>query len=683
MACRQDENYFPLADGEKGTPFLASSSASAKKSLCSTVKSYLPILEWFPQYPWKENSAADLAGGATLGCILVAQSLAHADLCKVNLINGPYSCLLPPLVYSFFGTCTHSSVGTGGLISLLTGIQLAKYGDLEERTRAGAIFTMLVGSMIALMGILRLAFLVRFLSRPALSGFITASALLIIFSQLKPMLGLPSSVAGGIVEVVLFHSRNLEMANVPTVVLSACAMGFLRYAKQLKTIHASLRYLGDFKELFALGASAVFCRWASESLKISVVGDVPSGLPGLEWPLRSASVTLMAKEMVPGALLVALVTFLSSFAGAKKFALKAGYQIVATNELLALGFANMAGAFCGAVPTQIGLSRMGIAYSAGVKSQLGANIYVAVIVALVVQAFSSYLYFVPRCVLNCIIVNGASHLMEWDQMSWLWSLSFQHKEHGVVRMHALDFVIWWIACLCTLFLGAFEGIIFAVAASLVLLIYQVADPQIVTLGWVEDRKRWLSLKVFENARPREGIIVFRIEGPLFYANIEAVQDWLEEVEAAAVEQDGPLKAIILSAAAMPLVDTTAVQALQSLVQAYDSRNIAFLVANATGQPAQIFQDVLGDKLPADLLQSSATVQECVDYLNEQQKAKMKRRTMIGAEAPCQFSESARNPAERDAEPIPLMRSFKYPSRKNLGAEDKKHLRSVVRRVTYA
>eukprot|EP00930_Biecheleria_cincta_P029703 TRINITY_DN2062_c0_g1_i3.p2 TRINITY_DN2062_c0_g1~~TRINITY_DN2062_c0_g1_i3.p2 ORF type:complete len:119 (-),score=18.96 TRINITY_DN2062_c0_g1_i3:142-498(-) len=80
---------------------------------------------------------------------------------------------------------------------------------------------------------------------------------------------------------------------------------------------------------------------------------------------------------------------------------------------------------------------------------------------------------------------------------------------------------------------------------------------------------------------------------------------------------------------------------------------------------------------------SVSEEECVDYLNEQQKAKMKRRTMIGAEAPCQFSESARNPAERDAEPIPLMRSFKYPSRKNLGAEDKKHLRSVVRRVTYA
>eukprot|EP00434_Breviolum_minutum_P016742 symbB.v1.2.014765.t1/scaffold1084.1/size139254/4 len=402
------------------------------------VYKFLPILEWLPEYSWKEFGLKDLSGGITLGCILVAQSLAHADLCKVDLIHGPYSCILPPILYSIFGTCIHSSIGTGGLISLLTGEQLANYGDLEQRTHAGAIFTLLVGVVITLMGVFRLAFLVRFLSKPALSGFITASAILIMASQFKPMLGLPKSDTGGIFAIAWFHPDELADLRPPTIAASICAIIYLSVIKKAKSIHWTLRVLGDFKELsaltfFALAAS----RYASE-LGVAVVGDVPAGLPNLTWPMKTSEDVALAKEMLPGAVMVALVTFLSSFAGAKKFAMQAGYQVIAINELLALGFANLGGAICGAVPTQIGLSRMGIAYSTGVMSQLGANIYVAVVVALVLKLFSAYLFFVPRCVLNVIILLGAQHLTEFQHMRWLWSLRQTRTRQ---RTYLVDFSV--------------------------------------------------------------------------------------------------------------------------------------------------------------------------------------------------------------------------------------------------
>merc|ERR1712107_881619 len=125
--------------------------------------------------------------------------------------------------------------------------------------------------------------------------------------------------------------------------------------------------------------------------------------------------------------------------------MKAGYQVVAVNELLGLGMANALGALNGAVPTQIGLSRMGIAYSAGIRSQLGANVYVAVVVAAIMFLFSKFLYFVPRCVLNVIIVNGASHLTEFDYMSWLLSLRAcpGSKRASSSRMFRTDFSVWW------------------------------------------------------------------------------------------------------------------------------------------------------------------------------------------------------------------------------------------------
>eukprot|EP00931_Biecheleriopsis_adriatica_P062354 TRINITY_DN37558_c0_g1_i1.p1 TRINITY_DN37558_c0_g1~~TRINITY_DN37558_c0_g1_i1.p1 ORF type:complete len:737 (+),score=108.51 TRINITY_DN37558_c0_g1_i1:45-2255(+) len=607
-------SYLPLGDGNKELSPSAANKSQFLESLCK----FIPIVEWLPAYQWREHGMKDIAGGITLGFILVAQSLAHADLCKVSLINGPYSCIAPPLLYSLFGTCVHSSVGTGGLVSLLTGEQLVRYGDLEERTRASAIFTLLVGLVITLMGVFRLAFLVRFLSKPALSGFITASAVLIMVSQFKPMLGLPKADTGGIFDIAVFHPGEFSDFSPATVMLSICSVVYLKGIRKLKSYHWTLRLLGDFKELTWLAIAALFVSWQSPALRIDVVGDVPSGLPSLAWPLHGKRDLELAQEMLPGALVVALVTFLSSFAGAKKFAMKAGYQVIAMNELLALGIANMGGALYGAVPTQIGLSRMGIAYSTGVKSQLGANIYVAVVVAAVLQLFSPCLYFVPRCVLNVIILIGSSHLTEFRHMLWLWSLRSTRTRQ---RTYLVDFAVWWVAFLFTLLFGAFRGILSALGVSLLLILYQVADPPISTLGYSEDRKRWLNVKAHKEVLQRDGILAFRLEGPLFYANIERLEEWLAEEEVRAGAAGRPLKALVLSAAAIPFVDTTALESLKQLIAAYQKRNVAFLVANASGQPQKILQHVLGDMLPEACLNNPWSTQECVNFFSGSEESR--------------------------------------------------------------
>jgi len=272
--------------------------------------------------------------------------------------------------------------------------------------------------------------------------------------------------------------------------------------------------------------------------------------------------------------------------------------------------ANAGGALFGAVPTQIGLSRMGIAYSAGVQSQLGANIYVAIIVGAVLQLFSPLLHNVPRCVLNVIIVCGASHLTEFEHMFWLWSLRTTRTRQ---RTYVVDFTVWWIACLSTLSLGALNGIVCAVAVSLALILYQVADPPITTLGWDTERETWLNIKAHDEARQRSGILVFRVEGPLFYANVENIQEWLQQKEIDADVRGRPLRALILSAAAMPFIDTTALDALRQMLQDYHKRNVVFMVANATGQPQRILKHVLSDFLPAASMEDCWTVQECIQH----------------------------------------------------------------------
>lgn len=582
------------------------------------IQSLAPITIWIPAYKWRANLAQDMAGGVALGCILVAQSLAHANLCAVDFVNGPYSCILPPIVYAMFGTCIHSSVGTGGLVSLLTGEQLlklvqydAKFNNIEHRTHAVGILSMLVGVVLAVMGLLRLAFLVRFLSRPALSGFVTASAILIMLSQVMPMLGRE----GSIVKVLLTDPESLQDINVPTFMLSCISLAYLMVAKKMKKMGCPMNMLGEFKELVLLAVSGLFCSVFGHDLGIKMVPPVSQGLPQFDMPIKSADDLALARQLLPAATLIAIVAYISSFAGAKKFAMMDGYQISATNEFLALGFANILGACNGAVPTQIGLSRMGIARDMGVRSQLGSNIFVGLVVLLVIQAFSPLLHKVPLCALNVIIINGASHLTEFELMQQTFGIEREQRRRTSTS-YFLDTAVWITACIATLMFGALEGMLLAAVVSLIVIIYLAANPPLVVLGYKASAGRWVATSNDNSAlTSREGVFCFRVEGPLFFANVERLQEWLEQIEVEYQLKGRPIQAMVMSSLAIPFVDSTALQALKSMLEAYKSRGVTFFIANAVGQPGRMFDFMLNEAnqlLPKKSVGHIYSVQECLD-----------------------------------------------------------------------
>jgi len=183
-------------------------------------------------------------------------------------------------------------------------------------------------------------------------------------------------------------------------------------------------------------------------------------------------------------------------------------------------------------------------------------------------------------------------------------------------MDVLDFSVWWIACLATLGLGAFEGILVAVAVSLLLIVFQSVNPPIVVLGWRAACGRWMSMDTYNDAREREGILAYRIEGPLFYANIERMQEWLEDTELQYADMNRPLQGIVMSAASLPLVDTTAIQALHHLMTSYKKRGVKFLIANASGEPQRLFEEVLvkDNLLPERCLEGNWSVEDCIQHM---------------------------------------------------------------------
>jgi len=579
----------------------------------SWLRQLVPILEWLPRYDWKDSLSMDLACGATLGCILISQSLAHASLCGVEVIHGPYSCLLPPLVYAFLGTCRQGSVGTGGLVALLTGLQLESIDDIVERTHVCTILCLEVGLILTLMGVLRLSFLVRFLSRPALSGFITGSALLIIKSMIGPMLGLPKSILRkGVIDDVVLNPPNFLQCNPATICLSLFVVIFLMGSKKLKTMIPCAATFLNFKELFVLAASATFCFLCALTFDIEITGKVPSGLPRLAVPFSSSKDMVRAKEQLPGAALVAIVVFISSFASAKKCALKENYQVLATNELLALGLGNIAGACTGSVPTQIGLSRSGLALAMGVKTQLGAGIFVSAIVACIVLLFSPLLYFVPKCALNGIIVSAASHLTEFDEAQKYYRLHDNPRDRH-------DFYIWCVAFVGTIFLGAFDGILVAVVLSLVIVIYGVAEPDFSVLGrrhaQEADIDVWVNVQRCPHAEQTAGVIVLRVEGPLFYANCERFQEELESMQRQAASKGTPYQTIILEASSISFMDASAVEVLQEVIRSCINRGMNFYIADAYGATRLLLERVLGNELQQKDL--GLTIQGCLQLAEAQ------------------------------------------------------------------
>lgn len=593
----------------------ATSQPATPDSYHDMLHQCLPILAWLPAYRWKEDFLKDFAGGSTVGFVLLAQSLAHASLCGVAVMHGPYSCMLAPLVYTLLGTCGHASVGTGGLVALLTGHQLANevlaLDTVEKRSKAAAIMSFNVGVILTIMGILRLSFLVRFLSRPALSGFVTASALLIMIGEAAQVSGLPKEALTGNLAShgdfflgPFLHFDKLLEINFPTLGLSIFALGILRGLAWVKKHckHHGFQLMGEFKELITLAATCIFSFFFAEKFKIKTVEAVSgSSLPSFSMPMTSSDDWALAQKMLPGSAFVALVVFLSSFAGAKKFAMKEGYKIGPLHELVALGLSNASGAFLGGVPVQIGLSRTALAYSAGVKTMIGSNIIVCIVVTAGVLILGPYIGYVPECVLGTIIFNAAIGLVEFNEGIRLYRLFNKWK-------YRKDLAVWVAAFLCTYLMDVLMGIMVAAGLSIVMIIVEVVEPDITILGRSDDC-RWLNHEAFHHeCHTLSHVLVVRVEGPLFYANVEGFQETIEHAEIAMAHRDEPVRCVILSAEAIQFVDSTALSVLQEMVEAWNKRDVVFYIALAYGRTQSLLQTQLRNSMKQK--DFSVSIDEC-------------------------------------------------------------------------
>ena len=522
------------------------------------LKQYIPILDWLPSYG-KTELKGDLAAGLTVGVMLIPQGMAYAMLAGLPPIYGLYASIIPLILYAIFGTSRQLAVGPVAMVSLLVaaGIgQLAETGG-ESFIALAIALALIVGLLQLTMGLFRLGFLVNFLSHPVISGFTSAAALIIGFSQLKHLMGVDIPRSNHVHEIIGHAIANIQDTNLAALGIGLTAITLILIAKRIKfPIPGPLLAV-------AFGILAVWILGLDQQ-GVKIVGTVPEGLPPFQLPQFSWE---QLQSLFPIALTISFIGFMESIAVAKAIQAKhKDYNVVPNQELIGLGIANIGGSFFGAFPTTGGFSRTAVNDQSGAKTGM-ASIISAVLIALTLLFLTPLFYFLPKAILASVIMVAVFGLINIKEAVHLW------------KIDRTDFWMLIITFIGTIALGIEEGILIGVALSIGMIIYRTTKPHVAILGKIPEKPHYKNLDRFPNLENRPDLLILRFDARLYFANVNFLNETLEK----AIEEKGTaLKAVIFDADSVNSMDSSALHALEDWVHELQSRRVQFLFVGAKG-----------------------------------------------------------------------------------------------------
>eukprot|EP00049_Salpingoeca_infusionum_P026090 m.23628 g.23628 ORF g.23628 m.23628 type:complete len:655 (-) comp8521_c0_seq2:452-2416(-) len=548
-----------------------------KYSFKKLITTLLPIILWLPDYKndWKTKLPGDIRAGITIGVMLVPQGLAYALLAGLPVQYGLFSALMPPLIYGFTGTSRQLSVAPVAVVSLLTATGISTLYDpeteLDNYVGAAIALALVLGIVQLAMGILRLGFVINFLSHSVLSGFTSASGLVIGLSQLKHVLGIPSERSSHVHEVLKYTFQNIKETNWRTVLISLGTMAILliwKYPPSHKKMQWFKKYFKPFPS-----AMLVVIIFTSMAYKldltehgVKVVGDVPAGLPKPIVPSLS-----IFGDLIVLSLTIAMVGFMESMVIAKKYADENKYRLNYNQELIALGAANIAGSFFQCYPTTGGFSRTAVNANAGAKTQLAGIIGVVVIIIAV--AFATDLFFyLPNAVLGSIVIIAVAPLFDVMEPIRLWKIS------------KMDSILLVVTFCLTAFIGVEIGVGISIGLALLLVVYQASRPHYAIEGRLGNTEIYRNIKRFPDATVPENVAIYRFDAEIFFANTIFFEKKLKK----RCVKPG-IDHIVLDFVAVSRVDVAGIHMLEALLEDMEAENITLYFAAMKGPVRDLFE----------------------------------------------------------------------------------------------
>jgi SulP family sulfate permease len=511
--------------------------------------SLIPAAQWLAGYQ-RHNLLNDTVAAVIVTMMLIPQSLAYALLAGLPAEMGLYACILPLLAYAAFGTSRTLSVGPVAVASLMTASAVgavAAEGTVDYATAATTL-ALLGGIMLVVLGLLKFGFVANFLSHSVVSGFITASGIIIALGQLGPLLGI--SIRGDTAPLLLAGLFD-ELAGIHflTLVIGAGAIGFLLFSRYYlkpllrggglseNTARIMVRTAPILIMLVVIPLSAFH---DFESLGVPLVGHVPSGLPPFSAPNISWH---LLEELALPALLIALIGFVESVSVGKTLGAKRRQKIDSNQELLGLGAANAAAALSGGFPVTGGFSRSVVNFDAGADTQM-ASILTALGITLAALFLTPTLYFLPKAVLAATIIGAVMSLIDWDVVA-------------KARRFALgDFVAVTLTLFVTLVAGVELGVLTGVAVSIGLHLHQTSHPHFAVVGQVPGSEHYRNV-MRHDVITHDHILSIRIDESLYFANAA----YLEAIVYDQIAAHQNIKHVIIMCPAVNTIDLSALEAL--------------------------------------------------------------------------------------------------------------------------
>lgn len=512
----------------------------------------LPALEWARGY----NGgllASDLLAAVIVTIMLIPQSLAYALLAGLPAEMGLYASILPLVAYALLGTSRTLSVGPVAVASLMTATAVGKIataGSIDYATAAIAM-AMISGLMLLLMGVLRFGFLANFLSHPVVSGFITASGIIIGLSQLRHILGIDAH-GDTIVELLSTLAENLGDFNSLTAVTGVAATAFLFWARGgLKPLMVRLG-MNDSTAAITAKAGPVVVILATTLASylgnfsqhgVQLVGEVPRGLPSLGLPTFDLA---LWSDLAVSALLISIIGFVESVSVGKTLAAKRRQRIDPNQELVALGAANMASSVSGGFPVTGGFSRSIVNFDAGAQTP-AASMLAAGGIALAALLLTPVLFFLPKATLAATIIVAVTSLVDFAVIRRAWHYSRS------------DFIAVVTTIAATLLLGVELGVLAGIVASVGLQLYKTTRPHIAVVGAVAGTEHFRNIER-HNVITHPNIVSLRVDESLYFANASYLEDYIYRL-IADVDQ---LEHVILQCTAVNEIDMSALEALEAI-----------------------------------------------------------------------------------------------------------------------
>ncbi|CAI9107775.1 OLC1v1007216C3 [Oldenlandia corymbosa var. corymbosa] len=536
-----------------------------RRKLILGLQYFFPILEWGPRYSF-DFFKSDLISGITIASLAIPQGISYAKLANLPPILGLYSSFVPPLIYALMGSSRDLAVGTVAVASLLTASMLGNEVNAAENPtlylHLAFTATFFAGVFQAALGIVRLGFIVDFLSHATIVGFMAGAATVVCLQQLKGMLGLDHFThETDVVSVMRSVFSQTHQWRWESAVLGCCFLFYLLLARFFSKKKPKLFWISAMAPLTSviLGSLLVYLTHA-EKHGVQVIGHLKKGLnpPSImDLEFGSPHLTLAIKTGI----VTGVIALAEGIAVGRSFAMFKNYHIDGNKEMIAIGTMNIIGSFTYCYLTTGPFSRSAVNFNAGCKTAV-SNIVMAIAVMLTLLFLTPLFHYTPIVVLAAIIIAAMLGLIDYEAAIHLWQID------------KFDFFVCISAYVGVVFGSVEIGLVIAVTLSVLRVLLFIARPRTLVLGNIPDTKLYRSVDHYPNARNVPGVLILEIDAPIYFANSsylrERIARWIDEEEDRLKScGESNLQYVILNMSAVGNIDTSGIEMLQEVKKKLD------------------------------------------------------------------------------------------------------------------